>query len=88
MPRRAGSRIAPQDPGELTGGTRADVTFECAGLNAVIDTVLDAVRPRGVGVNMSFWGVPATVDTQKLVPKEIDQRGAIAYVGATPRSSR
>lgn len=54
MPRRAGSRIAPQDPGELTGRTRADVTFECTGVNAVLDTVLDAVRPGGVAVNVSI----------------------------------
>jgi (R,R)-butanediol dehydrogenase/meso-butanediol dehydrogenase/diacetyl reductase len=30
---------------ELTGGTGADVAFECAGVNAVLDTMLDAVRP-------------------------------------------
>ena len=65
---------------ELTGGTGADVAFECAGVNAVLDTMLDGVRPGGVVVNVSIWGASATVDMQKLVLKEIDLRGTIAYV--------
>jgi (R,R)-butanediol dehydrogenase/meso-butanediol dehydrogenase/diacetyl reductase len=65
---------------ELTGGIGADLGFECAGVNAVLDTLLDSVRPAGVIVNVSIWGHPATVDMQKLVLKEIDLRGTIAYV--------
>ena len=33
---------------------------------------------------MSIWGAPATVDMQKLVLKEIDLRGTIAYVRDHP----
>lgn len=69
---------------ELTGGAGADVAFECAGVNAVLDTMLDAVRPGGVVVNVAIWGAPATVDMQKLVLKEIDLRGTIAYVRDHP----
>ncbi|MGC0238293.1 2,3-butanediol dehydrogenase [Arthrobacter sp. SD76] len=69
---------------ELTNGTGADVAFECAGVNAVLDTMLDAVRPGGVVVNVAIWGAPATVDMQKLVLKEIDLRGTIAYVRDHP----
>lgn len=65
---------------EITGGVGADVAFECAGVNAVLDTLLDALRPAGVLVNVSIWGHPATVDMQKIVLKEIDLRGTIAYV--------
>lgn len=65
---------------ELTGGVGADVAFECAGVNAVLDTLLTAVKPAGVVVNVSIWGRPATVDMQKIVLKEIDLRGTIAYV--------
>ncbi|TFC94065.1 MULTISPECIES: 2,3-butanediol dehydrogenase [Cryobacterium] len=65
---------------ELTGGVGADVAFECAGVNIVLDTLLDALRPAGVLVNVSIWGHPATLDMQKLVLKEIDLRGTIAYV--------
>jgi (R,R)-butanediol dehydrogenase/meso-butanediol dehydrogenase/diacetyl reductase len=46
----------------LTGETGADVAFECAGVKAVLDTMLDAVRPGGVMVNVSICGGPATVD--------------------------
>ncbi|MEV7636579.1 2,3-butanediol dehydrogenase [Pseudarthrobacter enclensis] len=69
---------------ELTGGAGADVAFECAGVNAVLDTMLDAVRPGAVVVNVSIWGAPATIDMQKLVLKEIDLRGTIAYVRDHP----
>ena len=65
---------------ELTGGIGVDVAFECAGVNVVLDTLLDALRPAGVLVNVSIWGRPATVDMQKIVLKEIDLRGTIAYV--------
>jgi (R,R)-butanediol dehydrogenase/meso-butanediol dehydrogenase/diacetyl reductase len=74
----------PERVRELTGGTGADVAFECAGVNAVLDTLLDAVRPGAVVVNVSIWGAPATVDMQKLVLKEIDLRGTIAYVRDHP----
>nr|WP_271212305.1 2,3-butanediol dehydrogenase [Rhodococcus wratislaviensis]GLK38732.1 2,3-butanediol dehydrogenase [Rhodococcus wratislaviensis] len=65
---------------ELTDGVGADLGFECAGVDVVLDTILDAVRPAAVVVNVSIWGKPATVDMQKLVLKEIDLRGTIAYV--------
>ncbi|WP_115788570.1 2,3-butanediol dehydrogenase [Arthrobacter silvisoli] len=66
---------------ELTDGAGADAAFECAGVNAVLDAMLDVVRPGGVVVNVSIWGRPATVDMQKIVLKEIDLRGTIAYRG-------
>ena len=69
---------------ELTNGAGADVCFECTSVDAVLDTLLDAVRPGGVIVNISIWGHPATVDMQKLVLKEIDLRGTIAYAGDHP----
>jgi (R,R)-butanediol dehydrogenase/meso-butanediol dehydrogenase/diacetyl reductase len=65
---------------EITDSVGADVAFECAGVNAVLDTLLHAVKPAGVVVNVSIWGHPATVDMQKIVLKEIDLRGTIAYV--------
>ncbi|MDV2977807.1 2,3-butanediol dehydrogenase [Pseudarthrobacter oxydans] len=74
----------PERVRELTGGAGADVAFECAGVNAVLDTMLDAVRPGGVVVNVSIWGAPATIDMQKVVLKEIDLRGTIAYVRDHP----
>ncbi|MFE8886810.1 2,3-butanediol dehydrogenase [Pseudarthrobacter enclensis] len=79
-----GKEDVPARVRELTGGAGADVAFECAGVNAVLDTMLDAVRPGAVVVNVSIWGAPATIDMQKLVLKEIDLRGTIAYVRDHP----
>ncbi|MDP4331993.1 2,3-butanediol dehydrogenase [Curtobacterium sp. A7_M15] len=64
---------------ELTDGRGADVAFECAGVDAVLDTLLVAVRPGGVIVNVSIWGHRPVVDLEKLVTKEVDLRGTIAY---------
>lgn len=69
---------------ELTNGAGADVCFECSSVNTVLDQLLAAVRPGGVIVNVSIWGHPATIDMQKLVLKEIDLRGTIAYVRDHP----
>jgi len=73
---------------ELTGGTGADVAFECSSVNVVLDTLVDAVRPAGVVVVVSIWGHRASVDLQKLVLKEIDLRGTIAYMGDHPSTIR
>ena len=69
---------------ELTSGNGADVGFECTSVNAALDQLFDAVRPSGVIVNVSIWGQPARIDMQKLVLKEIDLRGTIAYVRDHP----
>ena len=65
---------------QLTGGNGADVGFECTSVNAALDQLFDAIKPAGVIVNVSIWGKPASIDMQKLVLKEIDLRGTIAYV--------
>jgi (R,R)-butanediol dehydrogenase / meso-butanediol dehydrogenase / diacetyl reductase len=69
---------------ELTNGVGADVAFECSSVNAVLDLLFEVIRPAGVLVNVSIWGHPATIDMQKLVLKEIDLRGTIAYVRDHP----
>jgi (R,R)-butanediol dehydrogenase/meso-butanediol dehydrogenase/diacetyl reductase len=69
---------------ELTSGNGADVGFECTSVNAALDQLFEAVRPSGVIVNVSIWGKPARIDMQKLVLKEIDLRGTIAYVRDHP----
>ncbi|GAA1479980.1 2,3-butanediol dehydrogenase [Gordonia sinesedis] len=69
---------------ELTDGRGADVGFECTSVQPALDTLFDALRPRGVLVVVSIWGHPAEVEMQKLVLKEIDMRGTIAYVNTHP----
>ncbi|GAA1525306.1 2,3-butanediol dehydrogenase [Brevibacterium permense] len=73
---------------ECTGGRGADVGFECSSVPAVLDMLLDAVRPGGVIVNVSIWGHKPEVDMPKLVLKEIDLRGTIGYSGDHPETIR
>lgn len=40
---------------ELTGGNGVDVSFECAGVQATIDTGIKALRPKGTCVNVAIW---------------------------------
>lgn len=69
---------------ELTDGRGADVAFECTSVQVVLDTLMDALRPRGVLVVVSIWGHKADFDMHRLVMKEIDLRGTIAYVNNHP----
>ncbi|MDQ0734741.1 2,3-butanediol dehydrogenase [Arthrobacter agilis] len=68
----------------LTGGKGADVAFECTSVQIVLDTLMDAIRPRGVLVVVSIWGKRSDFDMHKLVMREIDLRGTIAYVNSHP----
>ncbi|MFZ2509999.1 MAG: 2,3-butanediol dehydrogenase [Gordonia sp. (in: high G+C Gram-positive bacteria)] len=69
---------------EWTGGRGADVGFECSSVPVVLDTLIDAVRPGGVVVNVSIWGHNPPVDMPQLVLKEIDLRGTIGYANDHP----
>lgn len=73
---------------ELTAGRGADVAFECASVDAVLDTMLDVVKPRGTVVNVSIWGKRASVDMLKIVLKEIALVGSIAYANDHPATIR
>lgn len=64
---------------ELTDGRGADVGFECSSVQVVLDQLIDVVRPGGVIVNVSIWSSRASIDIQKVVLKELDLRGTIAY---------
>ena len=58
--------------------------FECTSVQPALDTLFDALKPTGVLVVVSIWGHPGSVEMQKLVLKEIDMRGTIAYVNNHP----
>ncbi|MCQ4080878.1 2,3-butanediol dehydrogenase [Streptomyces sp. RB6PN25] len=66
---------------ELTGGTGADVAFECAGANAALASCVNAVKARGTVVNVAIWGHPATLDMLPIVLKEVRLVGTICYAG-------
>lgn len=69
---------------EHTNGVGADMAFECTSVNAVLDTLVDAVRPRGAVVVVSIWSKRAEVDMHKVVLKEIALKGSIAYASDHP----
>lgn len=69
---------------ELTDGKGADVGYECSSVDVVLNTILDAVKPTAVVVNVSIWGHQPKVDMHTLVLKEIDLRGTIGYCGDHP----
>lgn len=69
---------------ELTGGRGADVAFECTSVQPAMDTLVDALAPRGVLVVVSIWGQRGSFDMQQIVLKELDVRGTIAYVNSHP----
>lgn len=69
---------------ELTDEKGADVAFECTSVQAVLDTLMDAVRPHGVIVIVSIWGKRSDSDMHKLVMRELDVRGTIGYVNSHP----
>lgn len=71
---------------KLTDGRGVDVAFECTSVQPALDLILDALKPTGRVVVVSIWGKPASLDMQKLVLKEIDLRGTIAYVNNHPES--
>ncbi|MEX3632145.1 2,3-butanediol dehydrogenase [Rothia sp. LK2492] len=76
----------PEEVKKLTNGKGADLAFECTSVNVVLDTLFDAIKPQGVIVVVSIWGKPASLDMQKLVLKEVDLRGTIAYVNNHPET--
>lgn len=69
---------------ELTDGRGADVSFECTSVEVVLNTLLKAMAPRGIVVNVSIWGKQPQVDLHTVVMKELDLRGTIGYVNNHP----
>lgn len=65
-------------------GDGAAVAFECSSAQSAMDTVVDALRPRGVLVVVSIWSGRASFEMQQLVLKELDVRGTIAYAHSHP----
>lgn len=71
---------------ELTGGAGADVAVEATSAQPVFDTLLEALRPKGVLQVVAIWSKKASIDLFQIVMKEIDVRGTIAYVNTHPHT--
>jgi (R,R)-butanediol dehydrogenase/meso-butanediol dehydrogenase/diacetyl reductase len=70
---------------EVTG-KGVDAAFECTSVQPAFDTCLDAIRMGGTIVIVAIWGKPASVDMAKLVIKEANLLGTIAYNNTHPKT--
>jgi (R,R)-butanediol dehydrogenase/meso-butanediol dehydrogenase/diacetyl reductase len=66
------------------GGLGPDVAFECAGVPAVLNTALHAVKRTGTVVNVAIWGAPTQLHPNDLVFSEAYLTGIIGYLGDHP----
>lgn len=71
---------------QLTDAKGVDISFECTSVEVVLNTLLKAMAPRGVVVNVSIWGKQPQVDLHTIVMKELDLRGTIGYVNNHPET--
>lgn len=63
-----------------------DAAFECTSVQPGFDACLDAIRMGGTVVIVAIWGKPASVDMAKLVIKESNLLGTIAYNNTHPKT--
>jgi (R,R)-butanediol dehydrogenase/meso-butanediol dehydrogenase/diacetyl reductase len=64
---------------ELTKGRGADVSFECAGVDAVLKWAIQSTRVGGTCVNVAIWGHEASVAMNDLVFREVKLLGSLGY---------
>ena len=69
---------------ELTDGRGADVSFECAGIDAVLAAAIRSTRAGGTCVNVAIWGHEAKVAMNDLVFREVAVLGSLAYANDHP----
>jgi (R,R)-butanediol dehydrogenase / meso-butanediol dehydrogenase / diacetyl reductase len=75
----AGSEDIRAKVGELTGGRRADLSFDCAAHPSVQALFLDVLRVRGTGVVVGSYKKPAEVDLLKIEFRELTIVGIRVY---------
>lgn len=73
---------------ELTKGRGADVSFECAGIDAVLASAIRGTRVGGTCVNVAIWGHEAKVAMNDLVFREVNLLGSLAYADDHPATIR
>ena len=66
------------------GGRGADVSFECAGIDAVLATAIRSTRVGGTVVNVAIWGAPTSIQMNDLVFREAHLTGIIGYLNDYP----
>jgi len=64
---------------ELTGGQGVDVVFDCAGVQAALESACQAMRIRGTLVNIAIWEGTAVINPTKMLLKEQKYMGIVTY---------
>lgn len=64
---------------ELTNGQGVDVVYDCAGVQAALDSACDALRVRGTLVNIAIWEGSAAINPTKMLLKERKYMGIVTY---------
>lgn len=72
------SDVIPQVLSFLAPGAGGvDIVFDCAGIQASLNTALKVVRPRGNVVDIAVWGTEAKLDMGIVMFKEIILTGKL-----------
>jgi threonine dehydrogenase-like Zn-dependent dehydrogenase len=64
---------------EICDNKGPDVAFDCAGVQASLDTAFDAIRPRGTVVNIAIWEKDAILHPTRVLLKEKKYQGIVTY---------
>ncbi|ORY17469.1 chaperonin 10-like protein [Clohesyomyces aquaticus] len=64
---------------ELTGGDGVDLVVDCAGIQKGMDAGMDAVRYKGMYMNVAAWETPMVVPVVSLMLKELTLKASMAY---------
>ncbi|PNS20824.1 hypothetical protein CAC42_2755 [Sphaceloma murrayae] len=64
---------------ELCDGQGVHVVYDCAGVQAGLDTAVEAVRARGAVVNIAIWEKPCTITPNQFCFKERSYLGVATY---------
>ena len=64
---------------KLTGGKGVDVVFDCAGIRKGMEAGMDALRPKGIYVNVAGWESEFVVPMGLFMAKELELKTTLAY---------
>lgn len=64
---------------ESTSGEGVDVVFDCAGIQKGMDAGMDALRYKGIYMNVALWSAPLNVPFFPFIAKEITVKCSLAY---------
>ncbi|KAK7550344.1 chaperonin 10-like protein [Phyllosticta citricarpa] len=64
---------------QLSGGDGPDVIFDCAGVEASLNTACGAVAARGLIINVAIWARPVPFQPNLLVWKEAKYGAVLGY---------